>query len=153
MQEFIAFSSAHWFMWLIWFWLFAAIIWLELHQGGFGVPKLTPQQLVQAINSNQAIVLDVRASDIYCRNHILGAKNIQSAQLLTPESKYHKFKAKRKFVLVGEQEQDVLKIANRLRKMGYADISVLGQGMKAWFEGGFPTVTIEQEKQQKKQLN
>jgi rhodanese-related sulfurtransferase len=98
---------------------------------------VTPGQLTQLINRDNALVVDVSAIADYQAGHILGAKHVAMSQF-DPE---HKELAKVKdlpVVLVCKTGQTSATACERLTKAGFAKVYWLEGGMQSWVGGDLP---------------
>ena len=61
--------------------LIVCIILLIKHESRKGGPTLSPQQLVNLVNKEQAVIVDLRDSNEFKQGHIVDALNIPHAKL------------------------------------------------------------------------
>ena len=120
---------------------------LELTKGG---TKLTTNQLVQMINSDQALVVDVRQPKEYESGHIDGSINIPLAQVMDNISMIQN--KGRSAVLVCENGFSVQGVGEKLRDHGLQVMRLAG-GITEWRASNIPLVrgTHERAKSGKKQ--
>ncbi len=98
---------------------------------------ITPGQLTQLINRDNALVVDVSAIADYQAGHILGAKHVAMSQF-DPE---HKDLAKVKdlpVALVCKTGQTAATACERLVKAGFSKVFWLEGGMGAWTGADLP---------------
>jgi len=120
----------------------ALVVWLIAHEWARLTRKykmLSPAQLTQLINRENALVIDVSPLADYERGHILGAKNVLMSQF-GPE---HKDIAKAKdqpIAIVCRSGQNAAIAAEKLTRAGFTNVSVLEGGMMAWTQAELPVV-------------
>lgn len=120
----------------------ALVVWLIAHEWARFTRKykmLTPAQLTQLINRENALVIDISPHADYERGHILGAKSVLMSQF-GPE---HKEIAKAKdqpIAIVCRSGQTAAIAAEKLTKAGFANVHVLEGGMMAWTQAELPVV-------------
>lgn len=139
MDNIIPFIIKHWFLVALFVLLVFALIAEELHSGG-AASGLTPPELTQAVNHDEAVVLDIRDREAFQRGHITGAMNIPSADLDQSLNKLNKVKQK-KIVVVCQAGRSCLAVSDRLRKSGFTDVTILKGGINAWQAADLPLVT------------
>src|SRR5436190_6838657 len=115
----------------------AMLLW-PLVRRSTGGPWVNAAQATQLINREDALVLDVRDAGEYGSGHILGARNVQLAQLeeATPAEL-----AKRKdkmLIVYCDGGQRAPKAASLLRKHGFQKVVNLAGGIGAWQQAGLP---------------
>jgi rhodanese-related sulfurtransferase len=98
---------------------------------------ITPGQLTQLINRDNALVVDVSAIADYQAGHIIGARHVPMSQF-DPE---HKDLAKVKdlpVALVCKTGQTSAGACERLAKAGFSKVHWLDGGMQAWSGADLP---------------
>lgn len=104
-----------------------------------GVRRIGPAQLTGLINRENALVVDLRSPGEFEKGHIAGAKNVQPSQF-DPENKQLAPAKALPVVLVCRVGQTAGSLAKRLRKAGFANVSVLEGGIQAWQGADLPLV-------------
>lgn len=114
-----------------------ALIYTEIARLFRGFKGLSPAQLTEWINRENALVIDIRGQGEYEKGHIAGSKHQLPSQL-DPEAKW----------LVKAKEQPVAVVctsgitaggvAAKLVKAGYTRVAVLEGGIAAWQQAGLP---------------
>ena len=102
-----------------------------------GGPWVSPAQATHLINREDAIIIDVREPAEFAAGHVLGAKNVPLARLAAPPTP-DLLKRKERPVIVYGEDQRVAKAAAALKKHGFARVTHLSGGLKAWQEAGLP---------------
>lgn len=136
MQKFFEFIGNHPFLVGLFVVLLALFIRNEMRRGGRSV---SPQQLVDMVNREKALVVDVRDRKEYQAGHIVDAVNIPSANLegRIDELKKHR---ERPIVVVCKMGQNAGTAGATLRKQGFENVSKLSGGMAEWRNQNLPVV-------------
>jgi rhodanese-related sulfurtransferase len=108
----------------------------ETQRGGKGV---TPQELVNLVNREGAVVLDVRDSKEFAAGHIVDAVNVPHAALESRLAELEKYKEK-PVTIVCKMGQHAGAAGAMLRKAGFASVSRLTGGMTEWRNQNLPVV-------------
>jgi rhodanese-related sulfurtransferase len=108
----------------------------ETQRGGKGV---SPQELVNLVNKEGAIVLDVRDSKEFAAGHIVDAVNVPHTALESRLSELEKYKEK-PVTIVCKMGQHAGTAGAVLRKAGFASVSRLSGGMTEWRNQNLPVV-------------
>lgn len=116
-----------------------AILWNEIAGRMGGFRRIGPAELTGLINRDSALVVDLRPVAEFQKGHIAGAKNVQMAQF-DPENKQLAPAKALPVVLVCKLGQSATDAAKRLRKAGFANVSVLEGGVQAWQAADLPLV-------------
>ena len=119
-----------------WIAIAGALIWTfrETAKGG---TRLTPAQATQLINSEDAVVIDVRTEGEYKAGHILNAENIALADLDGQLGKLEKYKS-HPVIMTCRAGQQSNTAAGILRKAGFTKVHNLAGGIMAWQEASLP---------------
>ncbi|QTS83640.1 rhodanese-like domain-containing protein [Coxiella endosymbiont of Amblyomma nuttalli] len=113
-------------------------------KGLSGRNRLTPFQATRLINSEEAIVIDIRDANAYNKGHIANAIHISLKGL--DESMEHLEQYKRRpLIIVCAMGQKLGRIINMLREHGYKKIYILTGGMNAWNNANMPVTKNEFE--------
>ena len=122
-----------------WIWLLAALaaggllLWPRFAAGAAG---LSPQEAVQLINRERAIVIDVCEPTEFAAGHVTGSRNVPLAQLTS--SKDVPSDKARALVLVCASGARASRAAGVLAKLGHQQVHVLSGGLRAWREAQLP---------------
>jgi rhodanese-related sulfurtransferase len=101
---------------------------------------LTPRELTQAINREEAVVVDIRDKEAFTRGHITSSMNIPSAEIEQNLNKLSKFKQK-KIVVVCQLGRSCVAVSDKLRKSGFSDVTILKGGVAAWQASDMPLIS------------
>ena len=99
--------------------------------------SVTPEQAVQLINRERAVVVDVSENDEFAAAHVVGSKNVPVSQVEQRLAEVVKNKTL-PLILVcanGARSQRVLAAAKNL---GYEKAQAMAGGLKAWKEANLP---------------
>jgi rhodanese-related sulfurtransferase len=94
-------------------------------------------EAVQLINRRDAVVLDIRDVAEYKGGHINNARHVPEGEIDSRMKELEKFKAKPIIVSCGRGNRS-LNVANRLRKLGFAEVVSLSGGIAAWQQANMP---------------
>ena len=98
---------------------------------------LSPQDMVQLMNREKAIVIDVCEPDEFARGHVIGAKNLPLGQL--EDKLAHLVKSKSaQVVMVCQVGARSARAAATARKLGFENVKSLAGGLKAWQAASMP---------------
>ena len=108
----------------------------ELVRGGRAV---TPQELVNLVNRDGAVVVDVRDKNEFAEGHIVGAINVPHTALANRLAELEKYK-ERPLVLACKMGQHAGASGTVLRKAGFQNVSRLKGGVAEWRNQSLPVV-------------
>lgn len=108
----------------------------ESRKGG---ASLTPQQLINQVNQQQAVVVDLRDKKEFNQGHIVDALNIPHAKLKDCLAELEAYKDK-PVVLVCKLGQHSGSAGKLLTAGGFGKVSRLGGGMLEWQSSQLPLV-------------
>ncbi len=108
-----------------------------LRRAGGG--SLSPQNAVQRINREKAVVIDVREPAEFAAGHITNAKNVPLAQFEERLPQVVKNKAL-PVILVCATSPRAVRAQVLARKLGYDQAEALAGGLQAWRTAGLPVV-------------
>jgi rhodanese-related sulfurtransferase len=108
----------------------------EMSRGGRSV---SPQQLVNMINREEAIVVDLRDRKEFSEGHIIDAINIPQASLGSRIDELERYR-ERPVVVACKMGQQAGAAGTVLRKAGFANVMRLSGGMAEWRGSNLPVV-------------
>ena len=111
----------------------AALLFPVLSKGN----GLSPQDMVQLMNRDKAIVIDVCEPDEFARGHVIGAKNLPLGQLEDKLALLVKNKSSQ-VVMVCQVGARSARAATTARKLGFENVQSLAGGLKAWQAASMP---------------
>ena len=138
MQDIVLFIQHHWLLNLILFVVLLLLMLLELLTQKQGGPRLSPLQVVQLINHDNAVIVDVRNPALFVEGHIIDAVSIPADDIAEKWKKLEKFRSK-PIILTCQSGTDSSRAAAFLTKQGF-DIKTLTGGLRAWREADMPLV-------------
>ncbi len=139
MNEYLTFVVNHWELWLAFTVILGTLIGLEIRIAMSGIPRLSPQQATDKINREHAVIIDLRDSAAFEKGHITDAINIpfeKAKQNITSLGKYKS----NPLILIGQNAQQSVIIANLLRKNQFDNPCILKDGMAAWHNASLPVI-------------
>ncbi|MGV0959881.1 MAG: rhodanese-like domain-containing protein [Limnohabitans sp.] len=98
---------------------------------------LSPQDMVQLMNREKAIVIDVCSPEEFAQGHVIGAKNLPLGDLEAKLPQVAKNKATPVIMVcqVGARSARAVATATQL---GYQNVQSLAGGLKAWQAASMP---------------
>jgi rhodanese-related sulfurtransferase len=134
--NFFIFVSQQWYLFALLIALIALFLYTEQRKSG---KSIGTAELVRLMNSDQAVVVDVRPSSEFDSGHIHGARNIPHSKLASRIAELEKSRDKI-IVLVDKLGQHSGGAGKTLGKEGYS-VQRLGGGISEWQNAGLPLVT------------
>lgn len=98
---------------------------------------LSPQDMVQLMNRDKAVVIDVCEPDEFARGHVIGSKNVPLSQLEEKLAQLVKNKSAQ-LVMVCQVGARSARAATIARKLGYENVQSLAGGLKTWQAASMP---------------
>ena len=111
--------------------LTVAIVYTEIARLFRGYKALRPAELTHLVNSENALVVDLSASNDFEKGHIAGSRNVLPSSF-GPEHKLLAGAKSQPVVLVCRTGQTAGGAAKRLKKAGFEKVYVLDGGVAAW---------------------
>ncbi len=139
MEPYISFLVEHWMLSAAFGAILLLLIANEWRTRSFGIPGISPQQLVELLNHKDAVVIDLRAQERFDLGHILGAQSIPLENFGTSIKTLNKYKNK-PIILVCAMGSESPKKAKVLKENGFTELYHLSGGMDAWHAQGLPVV-------------
>ena len=102
-----------------------------------GFKAVSPAQLTELINRENALVVDLRGQGDFEKGHIIGARHVLPSQV-DPEGKLLAKAKESPVVLVCAVGMTASATAQKLVKAGFKKVSVLDGGIGAWTGAGLP---------------
>jgi len=113
--------------------LLIMIINLELKTTFSSIKKLTIDELTSLINSSRVLLIDLRKTDDYNKGHIVNAKNCSIDEL--ESLKINKIDY---VVTYSTNDNDSIKAAKILSKIGIQNTCYLDGGISTWLDNNMP---------------
>jgi rhodanese-related sulfurtransferase len=102
---------------------------------------LSPQDMVQLMNREKAVVIDVCSADEFAQGHVIGAKNLPLSELDAKLAQVVKNKAT-PVVMVCQVGARSARAAATAQKLGYENVQSLAGGLKAWQAANMPVEKV-----------
>ena len=136
MQQFFEFIGNHPFLVGAFVLLLVLFIRNETRRGGRSV---TPQELVDMVNRQNAVVVDIRERKEYQAGHIVDAVNVPYSALEGRLDELKRYR-ERPLVVACKMGQTAGAAGTLLRKQGFDNVSRLTGGMAEWRNQNLPVV-------------
>ncbi len=137
MEQFIGFAARNWFLFVALFVIIGLLIGGEVLRKIRGVTAVNPNQLLQLINHQNAIILDVRDSGEYKSGHVPDARHIPFNDLKGRLKELVKLKDK-PIVIYCNSGGRATAAGAVLKKDGFETVHTLGGGLSAWQNANLP---------------
>jgi rhodanese-related sulfurtransferase len=137
--DLVAFAGRHPILSLALAGLTLALLYNEIAGRLGGFRRLGPAQLTALINRENALVVDLSASNDFEKGHIAGSKSVQLSQF-DPENKLLAAAKSLPVVAVCRNGQASADAAKRLKKAGFEHVYWLEGGIAAWQQADLPLV-------------
>ena len=138
-QDLLAFAERHLYLSLALAGLTLAILYTEIARLFRGYKALRPAELTGLMNRENALVVDLSASNDFEKGHIAGSKSVQPSQF-DPENKLLANAKELPVVVVCRNGQGSADAAKRLKKAGFKQVYWLDGGIGAWQSADLPLV-------------
>lgn len=136
LEQFLEFAVNHWILSSIWVVLLVLLIRTEGARGG---ASLSPAQVTQLINKEDATVVDIRAKDEFRAGHLPNSINIPARDMQKRMSELDKFKDK-PVILICKTGTTAGATGSILTKAGFTKLSKLKGGIMEWQGSNLPLV-------------
>lgn len=119
--------------------ILAALIWTLFQGRSHGVQKVDPSDATRLINSEDAVVLDVRSDVEYKQGHILNSVHIPQSYLNDQIQKLEKHRD-RPIITACKTGNDSARVGAELLRRGFSKVYRLNGGIAAWEAANLPLV-------------
>lgn len=113
------------------------VVWSEIQRLIRNFADITPQEAVQLINHDDALVIDVRESNELTGGKIAGAKHIPMSNFSKRVDELDKFK-NRKALVYCRSGQRSIGACKQLKARGFEEVANLKGGIAAWESANLP---------------
>lgn len=137
MHEYIDFAMRHWYLFVALFVILGLLIGNELLRAMRGVKGLSPNQVLQLINHEDAIVVDVRDIGEYKAGHLPHARHVPFKEIDQRLKELNKFKDK-PLILYCATDTRASSAGARLKRAGFSAVHTLQGGLNAWQNANLP---------------
>ena len=135
-DQLFEFIFNHYMLVSVFVFLLIAFMINENRRGGATV---SPADLVNLINREDAVVLDIRDKKDFKEGHIVNSVNIPYASMSNSIQQLEKYK-ERKLVIVCKMGQHSSAIGKKLKELGFPEVQRLSGGIAEWRAGNLPLV-------------
>jgi len=111
----------------------------EWLQQKFGVSGVEPNQAVQLINYEKAVLIDIRQTTDFSKGHIVGSINIPLPELTHKVEQLKGQYPKVPLIVVCNLGRSAIQASNSLEKAGLTSYYLAG-GVQAWQQANLPLV-------------
>lgn len=136
MELFLQFVVAKWYLFGAMGVLLSLLIAHESRKGG---PSVSPAQLTDMVNREDAVVLDLRDTAEYRQGHVVGSINMPFGKLAERVAELERFRD-RPIIVVCKMGHHSGAVAKTLKEKGFTRVFRLGGGMLEWQGAQLPTV-------------
>ena len=119
--------------------LLSCVMLLMFHESRRSGRGLTPQQVVNLVNQQQAVVIDLRDKAEFAKGHILDSVNVPFAKM-DEEVERHVDSKEKPLVLVCKLGQHSGSAGKKLNAKGYSQVHRLKGGIAEWQSMQMPLV-------------
>lgn len=139
MGQFFEFIGNHPFLFIIFLTVSGLLIWDIFGEMIKGIRSLSPQEVIQLINREDAVVVDVRDYGEFEAGHILNAVHIPISQFNEKLQKLEKYRHRPLILncMTGNRSAIACKT---LKSNGFTKIYSLKGGLPAWQEASLPLI-------------
>lgn len=138
MQDFTLFIGKHMILSSLIAIVFLLLLIIEVIRAKRRATALSPQQVTQKINRENAVIIDIRHPDGFNKGHVIDARTMTASTLLDNPKLLDKYRTK-PVVLICDTGTESQKTAAFLLKSGYNAYSLAG-GMRAWTDAQLPVI-------------
>lgn len=138
-QRLLEFFSNHPGLSMAFFAILGALIWTLIQGRSHGVRKVTPSDATRLINSDEAVVLDVRSDIEFKQGHILNSVHIPHNYLNDQIKKLEKHRDQ-PIIMACKSGNDSARVGALLLRRGFSKVYSLNGGIAAWEAANLPLV-------------
>jgi rhodanese-related sulfurtransferase len=136
MENLFEFVTNHPYLIAAWVMTLAVLLWNESRKSGKSV---SPDEAVNLINKQDAVVVDIRSKKEWATGHITSAINLPIAELDTRISELNKYKAQ-PIIVVCNLGQTAGSASKKLTAAGFEQVIRLSGGMTEWKGQNLPVI-------------
>ncbi len=141
MNHYIDFFVAHWELSLLFVVAFIWIILAQINERKANIWAVQPQNAVELINKQSAVVFDLRDATAFAGGHIVGSKRIDFKPASDDPKAVLKLTSQSTCLFVCATGQLSSKTVNALRAKGYTSAYTLSGGIANWQKENLPLVS------------
>ncbi len=137
MEQLGHFIINHWYLWLAFVILLLCIFINEFYTHKNQAKEISPQEAVELINHDNAIVIDLRDLNSFRAGHIIDAIRINPDDF--EQQRMNKYKTALLIFVCAKGLQSA-SLATKLREQGFSKPLVLAGGFAAWQTADLPII-------------
>jgi len=103
-----------------------------------GGKKISAQSLIKLCNNDEAVLIDLRSSDLFNSGHITSSINIPLSDILKRSNEINN--SNKKIILICEMGNSAPNAGEILQKEGFDDLLILKGGINEWRMENLPLV-------------
>jgi rhodanese-related sulfurtransferase len=136
-KQILQFIQNHWMLCSASIVVLLLLIFEEIRGRITGLPKMSAQDVVLALNRENALVIDLRTKNAFANGHILGAINVVRTEIDQQLKKFENY-TDRTLILVDDYDSDLSVVNAKLQKIGLTKIYALAGGLNSWKDAQLP---------------
>jgi rhodanese-related sulfurtransferase len=137
-MQLVDFITKHWVLCALLVLVLLLFLQQEWQHRRAGILQITPEQAVQWMNQQQALVIDIRSQAAFAQGHLIGSLPIEEAILQKKIQSLEQYR-QRPLIIVCQAGRTAMQAAQRLKQQGFKAV-VLGGGLQEWTSKGLPLV-------------
>ena len=138
-QRILEFFSNHPGLSMAFIAILGGLVWTLFQGRSHGIRKVTPSDATRLINSDDAVVLDVRSDIEYKQGHIINSVHIPQSYLNDQIQKIEKHR-EQPIITACKSGNDAARVGALLLKRGFTKVYSLNGGIAAWEAANLPLV-------------
>ncbi|MBK4764870.1 MAG: rhodanese-like domain-containing protein [Pantoea sp. Brub] len=140
MQEIIDFISNHLIISSIWLFLLISLLVISINKSFSKIKIIECNEVIELMNKQDAIIIDLRPYQEYCKGHILGSIN-----LVIDDIKKKNFNILEKYkikpvILICTNAQNAFSISSYFTKNNFNKVYALKDGIANWNNKHLPLI-------------
>ena len=135
-EQIFEFISNHYILVSAFVFLLVAFV---INEGKLGGAAITPTNLVNLVNREDALLVDIRDKKEFAAGHIAGALSMPIASIDARIGELESYKDK-PVVLVCKMGQHASSVGRKLKDLGFENVRRLSGGMAEWTASSLPMV-------------
>jgi rhodanese-related sulfurtransferase len=135
-EQIFEFISNHYILVGAFLFLLVAFV---INEGKLGGAAITPTNLVNLVNREEAVLVDIRDTKEYSAGHIAGAVSMPVSSIDARIGELESYKEK-PVVLVCKMGQHASATGRKLKALGFENVRRLSGGMAEWTASSLPMV-------------
>ena len=138
MSDLLSFLMTHWALSSLFALTLVLLVLHEWYHQKKGALSLSPQELTNWVNHDNARLIDIRDAALFKKGHIAGSISVDASLLGQVSASWHD-KAQA-IVVVCQSGTRAAQIAAQLQTMGFSKVAILSGGIHSWQSDNLPLV-------------